>query len=275
MSQLLTQLDLQTQRVRELAVTDELTGLPNRRAWNTELPQTIERVRRTRSPLSLAIVDPRHFKHSTTPTPPGDRKLKEAAAVRHDSCAPSTTWPATAGRNSSCYSRTQPPHRPTTSSTGCASHPVGPDVLRWCGHDEETSDELTVRADTARYAAKNAGRNQVTDADHHPDPCVTTTSDTDRRTAGGRRHRPKPPGTAAGRRRTDPFRATVPRVPRTTRVADRVARHLRRAVAGRRGVRGGRGVVGHGRRCAAVRDPCLGPLQPRRVTVRVRVDTHG
>jgi PleD family two-component response regulator len=39
-------------------------------------------------------------------------------------------------------------------------------VAEWNG--TETSDELTARADTALYAAKNAGRNQVADAGRLP-----------------------------------------------------------------------------------------------------------
>lgn len=76
-------MDLQTQRVRELAVTDELTGLPNRRAWNRELRRTIERVRRTGDPLSMAIIDLDHFKHfnDSYGHPAGDRPLKAAAAA--------------------------------------------------------------------------------------------------------------------------------------------------------------------------------------------------
>lgn len=50
-------------RLRELATTDELTGLENRRHF-LELAQVeLSRVRRTRSPLSLAMIDVDHFKH--------------------------------------------------------------------------------------------------------------------------------------------------------------------------------------------------------------------
>jgi diguanylate cyclase (GGDEF)-like protein len=173
MSQLLTQLDLQTQRVRELAVTDELTGLPNRRAWNTELPRTIERVRRTRDPLSLAIIDLDHFKHfnDTYGHPAGDRLLKEAAAA----------WPEhlRAVDHLARYGGEEfvvlLPDATTAQAHDIIDRmrlatPLGQTfsagVATWNG--EETSDELTARADTALYTAKNAGRNQVTDADHHP-----------------------------------------------------------------------------------------------------------
>src|SRR5947207_1584080 len=41
MAQLLRQVEEQTRKVRELSRTDELTGLPNRRAWTAELPRAI------------------------------------------------------------------------------------------------------------------------------------------------------------------------------------------------------------------------------------------
>lgn len=51
---------------RELAIqsfTDALTGLPNRRAFMTQLATTMAHARRTSEPLALVIVDIDHFKH--------------------------------------------------------------------------------------------------------------------------------------------------------------------------------------------------------------------
>jgi diguanylate cyclase (GGDEF)-like protein len=53
--QLLNQLD-------ELAHTDSLTGLPNRRAWQVELDRGLARARRTDEPVSVALVDIDSFK---------------------------------------------------------------------------------------------------------------------------------------------------------------------------------------------------------------------
>ncbi len=50
------------EQLRTQAITDELTGLPNRR-WLLELTQSeIRRARRLRHPLSLAVIDLDHFK---------------------------------------------------------------------------------------------------------------------------------------------------------------------------------------------------------------------
>ena len=169
MSQLLKQLDLQTERVRELAVTDELTGLPNRRAWNTELPRTIERVRRTGDPLSVAIVDVDHFKrfNDTYGHPAGDRLLKEAAAAWQEQLRTVDHLARYGGEE---FAVLLPA---ATTAEACAiidrvrlATPLGQSfsagVATWDG--SETSDELTARADAALYVAKNAGRNRVASA---------------------------------------------------------------------------------------------------------------
>jgi diguanylate cyclase (GGDEF)-like protein len=46
----------------EHAVTDELTGLPNRRAWNAHLEQALARCRRSRQPLAVILLDLDGFK---------------------------------------------------------------------------------------------------------------------------------------------------------------------------------------------------------------------
>jgi diguanylate cyclase (GGDEF)-like protein len=175
MSQLLTELDAQTEKVRALAITDELTGLPNRRAWNTELPRTIERVRRTRDPLTVAIIDLDHFKNfnDSYGHPAGDRLLKEAAAAWQEQLRtmdhlaryggeefivmlPDAS--ITAGRTVVERMRSVTPLGQTFSAG----------IARWNG--TETSDELTARADAALYRAKDAGRDRIVEADTAEDP---------------------------------------------------------------------------------------------------------
>ncbi|MDT7570695.1 MAG: diguanylate cyclase [Actinomycetota bacterium] len=46
----------------EHAVTDELTGLPNRRAWNEHLEHALARSRRSREPVSVLLLDLNGFK---------------------------------------------------------------------------------------------------------------------------------------------------------------------------------------------------------------------
>jgi len=48
---------LRTSRLRDEALTDALTGLGNRRAFDRDLERDIARARRTSSPLTLAVID--------------------------------------------------------------------------------------------------------------------------------------------------------------------------------------------------------------------------
>ncbi|BCX89148.1 hypothetical protein MIN45_P1518 [Methylomarinovum tepidoasis] len=56
------QLDEELQRARSLSLTDELTGLPNRRAFLQRLEGELARIQRHPVPLTLAIIDLDHFK---------------------------------------------------------------------------------------------------------------------------------------------------------------------------------------------------------------------
>lgn len=57
------QLDKELSRARLLSLTDELTELPNRRAFLDRLEDEVGRVQRYKLPLSLAIIDLDDFKH--------------------------------------------------------------------------------------------------------------------------------------------------------------------------------------------------------------------
>ena len=83
MAQLLRQIERQSRQLSELTRVDELTGLPNRRAWSTELPAAIERARRDRVELSIAMLDLDHFKRFNDEYghQAGDRLLKGATAA--------------------------------------------------------------------------------------------------------------------------------------------------------------------------------------------------
>jgi diguanylate cyclase (GGDEF)-like protein len=169
MSQLIKQLDVQTEKVRELAVTDELTGLPNRRAWNIELPRTIERIRRTGAPLTVAIIDIDHFKlfndaygHLT-----GDRLLKEAAAAWQDQLRTADHLARYGGEEFVVMlpdATVQQAHEIVDRMR--LATPLGQTfsagIALW--NDAETSDTLTARADKALYEAKRAGRNRIVEA---------------------------------------------------------------------------------------------------------------
>lgn len=70
-------------RLRHLAEHDPLTGVPNRRAWETQVPQAIEEAERTGAPLGVALLDLNDFKavNDTLGHDAGDRLLREVAAA--------------------------------------------------------------------------------------------------------------------------------------------------------------------------------------------------
>jgi diguanylate cyclase (GGDEF)-like protein len=80
---LLGQVGALYREVRRLARTDSLTGVPNRRAWDEELPRELARAARSGRPVCMALLDLDHFKqyNDRHGHQAGDRFLKEAAAA--------------------------------------------------------------------------------------------------------------------------------------------------------------------------------------------------
>ena len=70
-------------RLEQMASTDGLTGLLNRRAWDEALSRETSRARRSGEPLCLALIDLDHFKdfNDECGHQAGDRLLKAAAAA--------------------------------------------------------------------------------------------------------------------------------------------------------------------------------------------------
>jgi diguanylate cyclase (GGDEF)-like protein len=167
------------QRVSELALTDPLTGLPNRRAWEEELTRAIARAERWKSPLCLAIIDLDRFKefNDARGHPRGDLLLKEAAAAWRTRLREVDFLARYGGEEFAVILpeceldqavevidrvRIVTPGE-QTSSSGVA-----------CWNGAETPDSVLLRADLALYAAKKSGRNQTVAAPFQAD--VTTES---------------------------------------------------------------------------------------------------
>ncbi|MHB1739230.1 MAG: sensor domain-containing diguanylate cyclase [Actinomycetes bacterium] len=72
--------------LRALALTDPLTGLPNRRAFTASLANEVEAARRRGSPLALLFIDLDHFKdvNDSFGHAVGDRVLTTIAGVMRD-----------------------------------------------------------------------------------------------------------------------------------------------------------------------------------------------
>jgi diguanylate cyclase (GGDEF)-like protein len=173
MAQLLREIDTQAQQLRRLARVDELTGLPNRRSWSSELPQAVERARRDGGTLVVAMLDLDHFKkfNDEFGHPAGDRLLKGAAAAwtaelravdqlaRYGGEEFIVLLPdATGAETVEILARLR------AATPAGQSFSAGAAV--WNGAD--TSDELVARADQALYQAKAAGRRQTVVASDAP-----------------------------------------------------------------------------------------------------------
>jgi len=171
------ELAVANRRLANVALTDLLTGLPNRRSAMDLLAQAWSAATRSGSPLSVMVVDIDHFKqiNDTYGHAGGDIVLREAAhslrasARREDSVCriggeeflvicPGTDLKAamrSAERLRSSLEAKQIlvglTEKSVTASIGVAVHEVG----------TVDSDALVSAADKALYQAKKAGRNQV------------------------------------------------------------------------------------------------------------------
>ena len=162
---LLAQVGALYQEVRRLARTDSLTGVPNRRAWDEELPRELARATRSRRPVCVALLDLDHFKqyNDRHGHQAGDRFLKEAAAA----------WQAVV-RKTDLVARyggeefaillpdCELDDAMEIAERLLTAQPEGTcslGVAQWDGREDVTS--LVARADRALYAAKDAGRDRI------------------------------------------------------------------------------------------------------------------
>lgn len=174
-----SKLAVANQRLEELASTDALTGLKNRRAYEGVLHAQHSFAIRQNQPLSLILLDVDHFKsyNDTYGHPAGDVVLREVAqtlvsCVRAEDTVARyggeefvVVLPATnresalviAEKLRSHIEKRDWPNRPITISLGVA-------MLR----PSQTIPELVDAADNALYAAKQGGRNRVWYFDEQP-----------------------------------------------------------------------------------------------------------
>jgi len=146
----------------DAAQTDALTGLPNRRAWDSHLKRSLAGDRR----IAIAMLDFDHFKafNDSYGHPAGDSLLKEAAAAWRDQLRDGDLLARVGGEEFAlilvdCDIETatdvierlrasMPQGR--TCSAGLAVRVAG-----------ESAESIITRADRALYRAKADGRNRV------------------------------------------------------------------------------------------------------------------
>ena len=149
-----------------IAETDELTGLPNRRAWDETIRRAVGYASRTHRPLCVAVVDLDHFKafNDEHGHLAGDRLLKSAAAAWRTALRQTDTLARYGGEEFGV----------ALPSCSLSEAEVVLDRLRTLTPDDqtcsigltgwnpgETGAELVARADEALYDAKRNGRNAL------------------------------------------------------------------------------------------------------------------
>jgi len=168
-------------KLRQTATVDDLTGLPNRRAFDEEMRRIVPRIRRDGVTFGLAVMDIDHFKriNDTHGHAIGDAMLKHfAGAVRkvlrdsdffartggEEFVLVATDTSAVALRQAAERIRHALEHSPLALPTG----PLGATIsagLAVSATGQTDYQAVYKRADDALYRAKAAGRNRIEPTD--------------------------------------------------------------------------------------------------------------
>jgi len=174
-----TELRAKLDDVRKESLTDPLTGIPNRKAFDAELRDAIQHSRSTLEPMCLLMCDIDHFKsfNDTWGHTTGDQVLRLVAGCLSENVKGRDTAARYGGEEFAVVLRNtrlenavhvanQIRHyveckklvkKSTGDILGTISISIGVAQLS----PEDTQVLLIQRADTCLYAAKNAGRNCV------------------------------------------------------------------------------------------------------------------
>jgi diguanylate cyclase (GGDEF)-like protein/PAS domain S-box-containing protein len=155
--------------VEVLARSDALTGLPNRRALDDQLPREMARALRMGTPLCLAIIDIDHFKayNDTRGHLAGDAVLRDCAAAWDGELRGEDTIVRFGGEEflvilpgcgpADAAEIVERLRAATPDGQTCSAG-----LARWIAG--ESVDDLVARADKALYEAKEAGRDRLVSA---------------------------------------------------------------------------------------------------------------
>ncbi len=149
-------------RWEEAALTDVLTGIPNRRAFDHRFTDALRRAAEDHAPLAVALMDLNGFKalNDTEGHAAGDRILKECAALWTRELRPTDTLARLGGDEFAVLlptCGTEDALALAERLRGAIRHEPGCGVGIAVWDYEESSAELLHRADEALYADKAAG----------------------------------------------------------------------------------------------------------------------
>jgi diguanylate cyclase (GGDEF)-like protein len=166
MNGLMERVQEQARQLSAMAHLDGLTGIANRRAWDTRIDDAMRTSRRTATPLSVALLDLDHFKRFNDEHghPAGDRLLRAAASAWQTHLRSGDLLARYGGEEFAALlpgagldEAAAVVERMRSVTPDGQSFSAG--VVRWDG--VETADELIARVDASLYAAKRAGRDRV------------------------------------------------------------------------------------------------------------------
>ncbi len=152
-------------QLEHLARTDGLTGLPNRRHWEQQLPRELARAWRDGRRLCVAMLDLDYFKdyNDRQGHQAGDKLLREAAVAWRVALRPYDILARYGGEEFSvilpgcelddALTLVERLRTCTPQGESCSAG-----IAEWDG--EERPETLVGRADAALYRAKRAGRNR-------------------------------------------------------------------------------------------------------------------
>jgi len=152
--------------VKVLASSDALTGLPNRRTLDEQLPREMARANRASSPLCLAIVDIDFFKkyNDAHGHPAGDVMLRDCAIAWDSELRGEDTLVRYGGEEflvllpncevGQAAAIVERLRAATPDGQTCSAGLA-------CWDFAERAEDLLERADQALYAAKNSGRDRL------------------------------------------------------------------------------------------------------------------
>jgi diguanylate cyclase (GGDEF)-like protein len=154
------------QQLEKLARTDSLTALTNRRAWNEEFPQRLERAKRNQQPLTVAMIDLDHFKrfNDTRGHLEGDALLREMGNALRGSFRVNDFIARYGGEEfvvafENCDLEQAQVLLERLSTVIPYAQTFSAGITQTDG--SEMPEVVLDRADKAMYAAKQNGRNQV------------------------------------------------------------------------------------------------------------------
>ncbi|MEO7664776.1 MAG: diguanylate cyclase, partial [Candidatus Limnocylindrales bacterium] len=152
--------------LRDLARTDGLTGIANRRTFDESVRSEVDRAARSGRPLSLILLDLDHFKrfNDAHGHQAGDAQLVGATAAWGKELRPADVLARYGGEDIAVLLPDCPPEAALLIAGRLRSDVPGGETVS-AGDatlgDGETAESLIGRADTALYRAKAAGRDQA------------------------------------------------------------------------------------------------------------------